>query len=139
MKDNRRAIERRGAPRLALDRSRELGQLFFAIATHERSGVAWGTGLAKACGRCDASGGGHNQNRRCRGPFGAHLFNARHQIVEALVVPGFQDRFGRDHVDRFEARQAREQIEIRGPQAAAIRCLVADRHDHLAEHGACAR
>jgi hypothetical protein len=150
LEDNRGPAKRRGA-RGAFQSARELGQLLFAVPAHEGSlqlGARRGTWndqrgrrkrracpgvcLAPCLAACLAEAAKRRRRAKQRRRVEPHIFDSRQEmLVQAQVVPGFEDRLRRDDIDRLDARHPREQIEIRGPEPAAVRGLVRDGDDQL--------
>ena len=71
------------------------------------------------------------QHRRRRFDVGDDAdVDAGQGFEEPLEIAGGEQRFGGDQVDRFEAGDARQQIEIRRPQPRPIGALIGHRDNH---------
>ena len=124
LKNEGRPTQLRGAA--LVERSREFHQFLFAIAAHKSGRFAE-----------VASSGSvrHHEYGRGRERISeSDVHNPRKRaVVQPLVVTRLEQGLGGDDVQCFEEWHAREQIEICSPQAARIRRLIGDGHNHVAE------
>ena len=119
LEHDRRPAQRRRAPRVFSARTNSR-QLLFAIAADER---ARHLGARRRV---------RDDQHRCAATAALEpdvLDAGQQALVQPLMEAGLEERFGRDDIDRLHARHAREQIEVRRPQPAAIRRLVGDGDD----------